>query len=225
MTASPIQFIEASRTMPLMELPLRTTVVQLDRARVLLAPASTLDDHHLRAAGAVTDIVCPNLLHLEGARQARRAFPDAHLWGPKGAAEKVSDVRWDGVLGVDAWPHDAELSLVVLEGMPRVVESVFFHHASRTLFVTDLAFNIQNPSGFGAWLILSLFGTHGRFAVSRLFTRMARDRAAFQRSLERVFAFDFAAVAPSHGAVVTADGKERLRLALKERGFEVGGAA
>ena len=100
-----------------------------------------------------------------------------------------------------------------------MAESVFMHQASRTLIVTDLAFNIEDPLGFGAWLILSIFGTHGRFAVSRLYTKLIKDRARFEASLARLRGLDFDNLVPSHGSILRGNAKAKLTEALRERGF------
>jgi glyoxylase-like metal-dependent hydrolase (beta-lactamase superfamily II) len=87
------------------------------------------------------------------------------------------------------------------------------------LLVSDLVFNIQEPRGIGAWLILGLFGTYRRFGASRLFLSAVKDRAAFLESLQRIAALDFAHVAPGHGSVVSEEGKQKLLAALRERGY------
>lgn len=219
MSLQNLTFLETDRAMPLMRLPLRTTVVQLDDgARVLIAPASTFSSELLRGAGAVTDIVVPNLLHTEGMRAASIAHPRARLWGPVGAAQKHPALHWGGVLGGDPWPYERELPLVPLAGMPTVNECVFVHPASRSLLVTDLVFNIEHPQGLRAWLVLELlFGAWKKLATPRLLVRMTRDRAALRSSLARVTEHPFDHLVPAHGSVVRRDGNARLLAALRER--------
>lgn len=219
MNTEPLMFIDCVRRMPLLMLPIRTTVVPLDGARVLFSPGSTLTEQQLKSAGEVTDIVCPNLIHTEGVPPAIRVHPTARLWGPPGAREKRPDLAWHGILGLDAWPHEETLATLPLGGMPEINEVLFLHRPSRTLLVTDLVFNIDEPKGLGAPLILRIFGTWRRFAVSRLFLKYVKDRAAFHSSVERLAALDFDAVVPAHGAAVASGGKARLLEALRERGF------
>lgn len=217
----PITYLEASRSMPLVTLPLRTSVAPLSGARVLIAPASTLSVERYRELavdGEITDIVVPNLFHTEGVVPAAKAFPSARLWAPPGIEKKGLGVAWHGALGRDAWPHQDELALVALGGMPGFHESVFVHRATRTLVVTDLAFNLLDASGLGARILYGIFGTYRRFGVSRLFLRAVKDRRAFTRSLAELFEHDFDALAPSHGLVVERGAKEALREALAERG-------
>lgn len=210
-------FLDSVKQMPLLALPVRTTVIPLGDARVLFSPGSMLTAEQLRGAGEITDVVAPSLLHLGGMAQAAAIFPSARLWGPVGAAAKQPGLKWHGTLGVTPWPFEDELALVPLAGMSKVHESVVLHRASRTLLVADLVFNIERPSGLGAWLILRVFGTYRRFGASRLFLKLVDDPAAFRRSLEQVVALDFERLVPAHGGVVEADAKARLVAALKER--------
>lgn len=207
------------KRMPATDLPVTTSVAQLDRARVLLSPASTLSPEALRSFGAITDIVAPSLLHTAGIPGAAAVFPEARLWGPPGAAAKLPAVRWTGTLGVDPWPYEEELALLPVAGMPKVQEHLFLHKASRSLIATDLVFNVVEASGPGAWLFLHLFGTWRRLAVSRLFLRFVKDKARFRASLQRVAALEFDNLVPGHGAVVEGRGRERLVAALRERGL------
>jgi hypothetical protein len=221
MTFDHLRFIDVELQMPLMKLPVRTSVIELERARVLWSPASTLTEAQLRDAGEVTDIIAPNLLHGGGMKAAAAAHPRARLWGPAGIKEKFPELSWHGLLGVDPWPYDDELRHVALRGMPDFNESVFLHQRSKVLLVSDLVFNIEEAQsrGIGPWLILHLFGTYRRLAVSRLFLRYVKDRAAFQESIERLAALDFSHVAPAHGRVVSEGGKQKLLAALHERGY------
>ncbi|KFA91844.1 hypothetical protein [Archangium violaceum] len=221
MTFDHLRFIEVELQMPLMKLPVRTSLIELERARVLWSPASTLTEAQLRDMGEVTDIIAPNLLHGGGMKAAAAAHPRARLWGPVGIKEKFPELSWHGILGVDAWPYDDELRHVALRGMPDFNESVFLHHRSRVLLVSDLVFNIDESQsrGIGPWLILHLFGTYRRLGVSRLFLKQVKDRAAFQESIERIAALDFSHVAPAHGRVVSEEGKQKLLAALRERGY------
>ncbi|OJT25717.1 hypothetical protein BO221_07620 [Archangium sp. Cb G35] len=221
MTFDHLKFIEAELQMPLMKLPVRTSLIELERARVLWSPASTLTEAQLRDAGEVTDIIAPNLLHGGGMKAAAAAHPRARLWGPVGIKEKFPELSWHGILGADPWPYDDELRHVAVGGMPDFNESVFLHHRSRVLLVSDLVFNIDESQsrGIGPWLILHLFGTYRRLGVSRLFLKHVKDRAAFQESIERIAALDFSHVAPAHGRVVSEEGKQKLLAALRERGY------
>jgi hypothetical protein len=220
-TIAGLEWLDATVQMPLMALPVRTVLIPVPGGRVLLSPASTLTPDALARAGAVTDIVAPTLFHTAGMAAAAAAHPTARLWGVRGAAQKVPGLAWSGVLGEGGWPHDGLLSVHPIEGIPKANECVLLHRPSRTLLVADLAFNLTKARGVGAWLILSLFGTHHRFGVSRLFLKMVADRPAFVASMARIAALDFDHLVPSHGEPVLHVGRARLVEALRERGIAV----
>lgn len=212
-----LSFVESSVSMPLLSLPVRSSVADVDGGRVLISPSSSLTEEQLRALGDVTDIVAPSLLHTAGMKRAASVFPRARLWGPEGCEQKLPTLAWTGRLGVDPWPWEAQLPFVALRGQPAFNEVVFLHRPSRSLLVADLVFNLVDASGAGAWLILHLFGTWRRFGVSRLFLKEVKDRAAFKASVEEVLALDFDHVVPSHGAIAEGNGKALLKAALVER--------
>jgi hypothetical protein len=214
-----IRFLEANKTLPGLELPVRSAVIELEAGRVLWSPGSRLTEEQLRGAGAITDIVAPSLPHTGGMKRAAAAHPSARLWGPAGVREKLPELKWHGLLGVDAWPHERELSRLPIDGMPQMREHVFLHRRSRTLLVSDLVFNIREPRGWGSRPIYSLFGTYRRFAVSRLFLSRVKDREAFKASLQPISQWEFEAVVPSHGEPVEGGGKPKLMEAFRERGL------
>ena len=76
-----------------------------------------------------------------------------------------------------------------------------------------------DSKGFGAWLILNIFGTYRKFGVSSLFLKGVKDRSAFMNSLAKVFAHDFDNIIVSHGKIVQGGAKATLRDALERRGF------
>lgn len=217
MTKAPLQYLEGELSMPLMMLPLRAVAVDVPGGRVLLSPGSTFSEQQLRDAGEITDIVAPNLWHLDGIPKAARVFPKARVWGPEGAREKLPDAPWSSVLGQDPWPYEDALAHLALGGMPKVAESLFCDRASKTLIAGDLVFNIEDPRGVGPWIMLHIFGTYRRFAVSRLYLGMVNDKAALRTSLEKLADWSIDRVVPGHGGIVETDGGTKLKAALVER--------
>jgi|SRR5215217_2456896 len=211
------RFIETTLRSPLMQLPVRTVVFELEKARVLLSPASVLTAEQLQEAGPITDIVAPSLMHTAGMKAAAKAHPTARLWGPVGVRKKLPELTWHGQLDVDPWPFARELSLHPIQGLPKLRESAFLHTASKALYLTDMVFNIPEPKGLAAWLFFRTFGTYRRFAVSKLFLRYVKDWPAFEDSVAKLAALDFQHVIPSHGDAVLNEGKTRLLAALRER--------
>lgn len=212
-----LEFVEHTARMPLMQLPVRTVFATVPDGRVLLSPAASMTEF----GSGVTDIVAPTLFHLGGMAKAAQAHPKARVWGTPGCREKQKNVKFTGILGVDAWPHTDAMPWFPIEGMPKVAEGAFLHRPSKSLLTSDLAFNITDARGFGSWVILSMFGTYRKFGVSRMFLKLVKDRAAFDASIAKIVALDFEHLVPSHGHVVVNDGRSKLNEGLRARGVRV----
>lgn len=216
-----IQLLRSHLKMPLVQLPLASALITLPTGKVLLSPHPSLSVDELRSMGQVSDIVAPNLFHHLGIQNAVAAHPQAKLWGVAGLDAKRKDIHWGAFLSADTWSHQQALAAVPLGGMPSVNECVFVHRASKTLFVTDLCFNMLDSPGLGARLIYHLFGTYQRFACSKLLAKKVTDKRAFEQSLATLFAHDFDRVVVCHGSVVHTNARTVLQTALRERGFSV----
>lgn len=221
MTFNGLKFLEGEISVLGIRMPVRTTLIELGQNRIMLSPGSPFSPETLKSVGPVTDLVAPSLLHGTGVPKATGVFPEARVWGPRGMAQKKPEVKWTHDLNVTSWHYQQELPLIPIEGAPIAKESVFFHPVTKTLIVTDLVFNILNPKGIGAWIGLHLFGTYGRFAMSRLFLKAIKDKEKFEKSLEQVFQYDFENLVMAHGDVIVGGARDRLRTLLREKGFRV----
>lgn len=169
--------------------------------------------------GEVTDIIATTLFHTKGIREAAKSYPDARLWGVTGFSDLYPDLKWYANPYSQSWDFGDELKALPIEGMPKVNELVLIHKPSRTLIVSDLVFNHLSPSGPIDWFFFTMFGNYNRFAVSKLFMSMVKDKPAFYRSVEKVLAEDFDRICLSHGFDIETNGKTLLRKALEERGL------
>jgi hypothetical protein len=219
--ASDIRLFNSSLKMPLVKLPLTTSLISTPNGKILLSPHPALTATEFQSMGDVTDIVAPNLFHHLGIPAAIAAHPTARLWGSAGLEQKRPDIKWGKFLDKHTWPHQSEFTTIQLAGMPKINEFIFFHPKSRTIFITDFCFNLSDNCGFGGWLLYNIFGTYNRFAISRIFTRLVQDRTAFQRSIATLFACDFDNIVVSHGLAIVGGGKAKLQAALIERGYSI----
>lgn len=236
------------KMLPGVHLPVRSVLLQLTKGTVLISPIHFSQDQiqSIRELTPVTDIIAPNLHHNKFLGEAHLKFPGSKIWAPMGFKQKYSQKTEltvvDRTLGEDFWPFHGELEMLVLEGAPTMNEAVFFHVASKTLIVTDLVFQILRPSGLISSLVFRKFGTYKRFAMSKFWLKFVKDKGAFERSLEKVFQWDFESVLMAHGTplLATSDkapgvshqmpqdpqttganlpAKARLLASLQERGF------
>ena len=161
--------------------------------------------------GPVGAIVAPNKMHYAFLEQWIAAYPDAVVFVAPDFLRKISvdpvvltdvaEILWHGVL-----KHD------ILHGSSLVQEADFFHIPSKTLILTDLAFNIpvsQRP--FGQKLAANIIGVRDGFSPSRTFRLTASDKAALKISIERLLEWDFERIIIAHGAIIERDGRKVLR--------------
>lgn len=202
------------------EVGARMTVIRLRDGGLFLHSAVELD-RELRAAldalGPVRAVVAPNRHHHLFAADYPTGYPEARLYAAPGLAEKRPDLKFAAELGdeaPDAWRADVEQHL--FRGAPFLNEVVFFHPATRTLLLTDLAFNIPVHGTRGATrLFMRAVGAEGRFGPHRLARWFfLRDRAAARESVRCMLRWDFDRVTVTHGDVLDHGGHEAVRAAF-----------
>lgn len=169
----------------------------------------------VEALGPVRFLVAPNLMHHLFVGDWAAAFPAARVVAPAALRGKRPELRIEVELGEAPEPAwGGVLEVVPLRGMPRLEEFAFLHRPSRTLLLTDLAFNVhQSPS----WLTrayLRLNRAYGRLASTWVLKAVVKDRAALRASVERVLGWDFERVVVCHGEVRQEGGRAALREAL-----------
>ena len=202
----------------LAEIGTRMTVVRLADGSLFLHSPVRLD-RETRAAldplGEVRFVVAPSRVHHLFAGDYPAGYPNARLFAAPGLPRKRQDLTFAEELGDEApaaWR--GQLDQHVFRGAGYLNEVVFFHPASRTLVLTDLAFNVPKGKTEGARLFYWLSGAAGRFGPHRLVRFMIRDRKAARASLERILAWDFDRVIVAHGDVLETGGRKAVREAF-----------
>jgi hypothetical protein len=203
------------KLLPGVTIPLRAMKVTTVDRQILISPVATAEEASEIDTTPLT-VVAPSLLHHLHLEAAIERYRPVALWGPPGLAEKVPDLGPMHVFGEDPWPHADQLEVVVIEGAPKRNEVVFFHKASRTIYTADLFFNIREPEGFLTPLTFRMMGIYKRFGAAKMWRRWVSDRAAFQRSIEQILAWDFERIVVAHGAPVERDAKVQFEAALRE---------
>jgi hypothetical protein len=210
----------ASRPLKLIvgDIGCRMTVIRLPGEQLLLHSPVPLDEPTraaLDALGRVRWIVGPSKVHHFHLGTYAQAYPDAEILGAPGLAEKKPELRFHHVLDdATALPFDGVLSRHVFQGAPMMNEVVFCHRASRTLVLTDLAFNLPHGARNEARLFHWLVGAVGNFGPHRVVRFGIRDHAAARGSVDSILRWDFDRVVVSHGEVLATGGKAAFREAF-----------
>jgi hypothetical protein len=198
-----------------LEVGTRMTVIRLADGSLLLHSPVALDTElrrELDALGPVRYAVAPNRVHHLYAGKVAEAYPGARLWVGPGLEKKRPDLVFEGILGDEApaeWKGQVDQTF--FRGRPYENEVVFFHRASRTLILCDLAFNFGPRAAAPTRLLMRLLRSYGRFGPSMLDPLLIRDRVAARQSLTRILGWDFDRVVVAHGDVLESGGGEALR--------------
>ena len=206
-TEAPLRFLG-------LEVGARMTVVRLPNGDLFLHSPIALDEAlraEIDALGRVAFLVAPNKLHHLFLGDWVDAYPDADLYLAPGLDAKRKDLSAKGVLGDAPEPGWSEvLDQVALQGFSFANEVVFFHRPSRTVILTDIAFNVGPESATLTRAFFKMNGVYEKLSPTVLEKILIRDRAAFRIGLERILEWPFERVIVSHGAVKETGGREDL---------------
>jgi hypothetical protein len=196
----------------------RMTVIRLADGGLFLHSPVRLDAATREALddlGPVRAAVAPSKVHHFFVGDYLTAYPEARVYGAPGLAEKRRDLKLHGVLSDQASPEwQGEIAQHLFRGAPYLNEVVFFHLPTRTLLLTDLAFNVAAGGTSGARLFYRLVGAAGRFGPHRLVRFMIRDRRAARESIDVILRWDFDRVIVTHGDVLETGGREQFAAAF-----------
>jgi hypothetical protein len=205
-------------------LPVRMTVVRLPGGELVVHSPIAAEPGLLDAVGRlgpVRYVVAPSCIHHVFVGPWCTRFPSATAHGAPGLRNKRPDLVWGADLALDGGvgaPWSASLDSVLVGGTPRINEVVFHHRPTRTLLVSDLLFNVTGPINFPTRLLLTLAGTRGRLAMSRIWRlscRGQKHRWAMRDSVQRILVWPFVRILPGHGALFEApDAQQQARQAL-----------
>jgi hypothetical protein len=193
----------------------RTTLLRLGDGGLFMHSPGPLTPElvdEINALGPLRCIVAPNEFHHLYVSENAEAWPEARVFLAKELPRKRSDLDYEEELADRApalW--QADLEQVWIQGAPSVNEVVFFHRRSRSLIVTDLAFNFSGRGPLLLRLFLWINAASGQLAFGRLIKIMFRDLELARESIERIFSWDFERVILCHGEVVETGGREKLR--------------
>ena len=197
-------------------LPSRTTLVLIELGGLAVISPPPPDDATYDAidgVGRVEALIAPNSFHHLYVNDAARRYPAAKVYLAPGLADRVPTLPPATDLSLGTPSDDLEpLPLGPLRGLSEVF---LFHRPSRTLILSDAAFNMVNLQRRFDRLYWRAFGVPNHFGPSRTARIMLlNDRRVASAALRRVLDWPFEQIVVAHGEVVQADAR-----ACFERGF------
>ncbi len=205
------------------------TIIRLQSGKLVIhstaafSPADVAAIKELGEPGWLLDVTN---IHDTHAKEGRAAFPGIPYLAPEGFSE-AAGVFTEPLSAPPAEWGD-EVQVLELAGKAEMArEYVVFHRPSHTVIVADLAFHVTEAAPAGLRLYASVVlkgGTRHDTAMPAPQKRAARDKEAFERSLEQMMAWDFERVVTGHGDVPETT-KAALAEALRVAGLLAGSNA
>lgn len=200
----------------------RMTVIRLTNGEIaVISPIQPSDGirQQLSEMGVVKHIIAPNLYHYLFATEFKAFYPDALLWAVPGLDTKQPELPIDRVIEettILQWPGLEWLPFsgfrtISMGGFDSLNECIFFHQASRTMVLTDAAFNFDQHFPLATCLVTKVLGGYKSLSPSWLEKIATTDKTTLKKSVERLLNWDFERVIMAHGSIVERGGKEKFK--------------
>lgn len=200
----------------------RMTVILLSGERLLLISPIKIDANtkeQLDSIGKVEFIIAPNLFHYLYLEECQQLYPEATLIAPPELDSKRPNLAIAQTFYKDEISFDSELEYLLFEGFqgfipPKIVtvnEIVFFHPVSKTLILTDTAFNFDRSFPLVTQLATRVLGCYDNLRPSILEKIATKDKEKVKHSLQKILAWDFQRIIVAHGDIVETNAKEQLK--------------
>lgn len=200
----------------------RMTVIRLANDELIaISPiqASGGIVEQLSKLGTVRHIIAPNLYHYLFAAEFKKLYPDAIFWAAPGLDARKPELLIDQVItgdtkslwpGLECLPFNGFRTLS-LSGFDSLNECVFFHRDSRTLILTDAAFNFDEGFPLATRLVSQIIGGYKSLSPSILEKIATTDKAKVRQSAQQILNWDFDRVIMAHGSIVEQGGKAKFK--------------
>lgn len=197
----------------------RMTIVRLNNNDLaIISPIQISQSiiQQLDQIGKVQHIIAPNLYHYLFAADFKQHYPKSIFWATPGLKEKEPDLPIDKILEAGQIPFLSQLNALFFDGFRTLVPSgaeslnefVFLHPQTRTLILTDAAFNFDETFPLTTQIAARIGGAYKTLSPSWLEKMAISEKEKVKASVESVLKWDFDRVIMAHGAIVEAGGKQ-----------------
>ena len=202
--------------------PTRMTVVRLANGDLFVhspTPCTPALQAEIAAIGRPRYLIGPNRIHYWWIPDWHAAYPDAEVFlAPRIKAQSKGRIAFDFHLidQAEGYPWEGEIKTLIVPGR-YMSEAEFFHHASRTLILTDLIENFETQKlgsrvlRFLTWLD-GLRDPDGQMPRD---LRLTFDKITLRGAVEAMIALAPERVIIAHGRWYDANGTEELKRAFR----------
>jgi hypothetical protein len=208
---------------PKMPFPTRTTLIRLDGDALFVhspTPLTPALREAVERLGTPRWIIGPNRIHYWWIPEWKAAYPRAEVYlAPRIREQAGARIDFDGdALDRDrGYPWDAAIATLPIAG-GFMTEVEYFHHASRTLVLTDFIENFE-PRKLDSWWMrwLTRLGgvqdPHGAMPRDMRVT-FAKQKPQLRAAVERMIAWNPQRIVIAHGRWYERGGAAELRRAF-----------
>ena len=162
----------------------------------------------LAEKGSIKFLIAPSLMHNLFVMDWKAQNTESQILAPTAAKklqvdQSLNELKQEQIKQL----FQGDLGCVAIEGMPMLQEFAFIHHPSKTLILTDLAFNFAGKLPSWTALFLKLYGAYNKFGPTITIRALVKDKQAFAKSLTKILEYDFERIIVSHGEIVESGGK------------------
>lgn len=213
----------AEQPLKFMGLPVgtRMTVIRLlDDSLLLISPIQITSEikQQLNNLGTVKYLISPNLFHHLYLAECQDIYPQALVLAPPGLKEKQPNLNIDLIFTQDNIQLDPQLEYTLFAGFQALIvsqiktvnEIVFYHPSTKTLIITDSAFNFDRSFPLITQFAARILGSYQQLKPSWLEKIAVQDKPKVRRSIDRILSWNFERVIMGHGKIVETDAKQKL---------------
>lgn len=196
----------------------RMTIVRGTTGLLLHSPIALTEPirEQLRLLENPQAIVAPNLYHHMFVKPYLEAYPEANFYTIPELSKRRPDLGQPLMITDDSiYPWSEDLDHFVFRGGRWFCEAIFFHRVSKTLILTDFAFNIYDTENWLVNFILKAGKSLGRFGQTPLERLLIRDRKALRQACDRIMAWNFENITLAHGEPIRQNARDVFWNALK----------
>jgi len=206
---------------PKMPFPTRMTIIRIAGRRLFVHSPTPLTPGLKAEVERIGDVACivgPNRIHYWWIPDWRKAFPAAETWLAPRIREQAKgriDFPAREIDRTSGYPWDGEIATLPVAGS-FMTEVAFFHHASRTLVLTDFIENFEPKKvGFMARWLTWLGGAQDPDGQMPRDMRLTYGRDAVKAAVEQMIAWAPERVILAHGRWYKKDGTAELKRAFR----------
>lgn len=182
--------------------PSKTFILNDEKNVFVISPCDLEDSlvKELKESSKKINFIAPNNFHNMFLKTMKEKFNDAQFFGPKRSA-KVSGVD---LLNTNEIKSD-DIEFIFIKGCSTLSETCFYQKSTRTLFVTDLLFNMHHKMNLAMKMVMKLVGGYHQLNTSKSVKLGIKDKESFLETLKSLKALDIEKVVPSHGDPIDKD--------------------